>query len=357
MLEKNGILYSSQTEIRVLIVDDESYVCTTIKRWLEPEGYICTIASSVDDALSVLAHEQFELLISDITMPGKTGIDLLRIAKERFPNMAVLMATAIDNREVAIHALELGAFGYMIKPFDRNEFIINVVNAIERRRLGLISKEYESQLEREVSERTADIRQREEEMVLRLVWASEYRDDDTGEHIQRVGLLSAELARAAGWSPAQVDNMRIAAPMHDVGKIGVSDSVLLKPGKLTPEEFAQIKKHSEIGAKILGGSQVALFQLASEIALTHHEKWDGSGYPQGLAGEDIPESGRIVAIVDVYDALSSDRVYRKAFPDEKVMQIMNEGNGSHFDPRIFQCFLDVLPVFRLIQKKVKEGRA
>ncbi len=337
---------------RILIVDDETYICRTISRWLEKEGYDCLIANSTDDALKVLGENKVALVISDINMPGRSGIELLRAIREGYPETSVLMATAVDNRDVAIRALELGAYGYMIKPFDRNEFVINVVNSLERRRLTLRSREYEKQLEREVLQRTAEIRNREEEIALHLVWASEYRDDDTGEHIRRIGMFSAELARSLNWNPEKVEHLRVAAPMHDVGKIGIPDQILLKPGKLTPEEFETIKKHTVIGANILGHSKIPLLKLAATIALSHHEKWNGSGYPQGLRGEDIPEAARIVAVADVYDALVYDRVYRPAFSEEKALAIMEEGRGSHFDPRIFDCFLKNLPKLQQIRKDV-----
>lgn len=337
---------------QVLIVDDEKYICVAIKRWLEPEGYECIVAHDYDQALNCLENYPVDLLISDVNMPGKSGVELLRITKERYPYIAVLMATAVDERNVAIHAVQLGAYGYMIKPFDKNEFIISVAAALERRRLEMEGKEYEHRLEQEVRDRTADIRNREEEIALRLVWASEYRDDDTGEHIRRLGLFASILAEALHLTSSFVDDIRVAAPMHDIGKIGVSDNILRKPGPLAPEEFEIIKKHAEIGAGILGGSNIPLLQLASEIALSHHEKWDGSGYPQGLAGEGIPEAARIVAIADVFDALSYDRVYRKAFSEEKVLQIMHEGKNRHFDPRIFECFISVLPSFREVQHDI-----
>jgi putative two-component system response regulator len=342
---------------KILIVDDESFICTMISRWLEPEGYVCAVASDVKEALEILSRETFDLLISDINMPGRTGLDLLATATEQYPDMAVLMATAVGQRETAIRALEAGAYGYMIKPFDKNEFLINVVNALERRRLTMESRAYEQRLEEEVRERTADIRNREEEIATRLVWAAEYRDDETGMHIKRIGLLAAKLAETLGWSLATVDDMRVAAPMHDIGKIGIPDHILQKPGKLTKEEFDIIKTHSEIGAGILGNSDIPLLQLARDIALSHHEKWDGSGYPQGLSGEAIPEAARIVALVDVYDALVNDRVYRPAFPDQEAIQIISMGAGQHFDPRVYEAFMRVLPDFKVIRQEVDSDMA
>lgn len=335
----------------ILIVDDEPYVCITISRWLEPEGYNCRIANSADEALALMAERPSQLIISDINMPGRSGLDLLRDLRVAYPDTGVLMATAVDSRDVAITALQMGAYGYMIKPFDKNEFIINVANAMERYRLALQSKEYEKRLEEEVRERTADIRKREEEIALRLVWASEYRDDETGEHIRRIGLFAAELAEALGWSPADVRDIRVAAPMHDVGKIGIADSILLKPGKLTPEEFEVIKTHTTIGAQLLDHSDISLLRLASSIAMSHHERWDGKGYPNGLKGEAIPQAARIVSIVDVYDALVYDRVYRPAFPEEKALEIIHAGKGSQFDPEVYECFINNIDTLRSIRKK------
>jgi len=353
-IARNSLMRFESTDKRkadILIVDDEKYICVAISRWLEPEGFNCVMAHDYNEALACMENQEFQLLIADINMPGKSGIELLRVTKERFPRTAILMATAVDERNTAIYALELGAYGYLIKPFDKNEFMINVASALERRQHELRSKEYERRLEQEVRDRTADIRNREEEIALRLVWASEFRDDTTGEHIRRIGMGSAILAEALGHSKSFVDDIRVASPMHDVGKIGVPDHILLKPDKLTPAEFEIIKKHTEFGAGILGGSDIPLLQFASEIALTHHEKWNGSGYPQGLAGEDIPEAARIVAIVDVYDALSFDRVYRPAYSEEKVLKILQQGKGAHFEPSIFECFMDILPVLQLVQIK------
>ena len=195
-------------------------------------------------------------------------------------------------------------------------------------------------------ERTAEVRRSQSEIAMRLMAASEYRDDETGAHIRRIGLFAAALAEKAGWEPQAVGDLQLAAPMHDIGKVGIPDAILLKPGKLTAEEFEAMKGHTTIGGRILGDTDIALLRLAKEIALSHHEKWDGSGYPRGLAGEAIPQSGRIVALCDVYDALVSHRVYRPALPEEEALDIMTKGRGSHFDPELFDCFLQTLPEFR-----------
>lgn len=337
---------------KILVVDDEPHICSLVCRWLNIDGYTCRTANSADQAIELMTGENFSLMVSDIMMPGKSGIELLRETRGLYPNMAILMATAVDDRETAIKALELGAYGYMIKPFERNEFLINVTSALERRRLYLISKEYEHNLEQEVRDRTEDIRKREEEIALRLVWASEYRDDDTGQHIRRIGLFSEVLAKGLNMPPTTVDDIRVTTPMHDIGKIGISDTILLKPGRLTPEEFNKVKEHTVIGANILGGTDIPLLQLAGQIALSHHEKWDGSGYPHGLIGNTIPIAARITALVDVYDALVYDRVYRPAFPEEKALAILTEGRENHFDPDVHDCFMDNLSNIKHIREEL-----
>ncbi|MHB8810424.1 MAG: HD domain-containing phosphohydrolase [Desulfobulbaceae bacterium] len=346
-------LYTSPRTInmasaRVLAVDDEPDLCRMIAIWLHREGIACDTAHNVAEAVARLEQQHYDLVVTDIMMPGKSGIDLLDITRERFPATAIIMATAVGSRETAVATLEKGAFGYVIKPFDRNELVINVLNALERRRIILEHADYEKHLEQEVRDRTADIRNREEQIVLHLISASGYRDEETGEHIRRIGLFSAVLAKQLGLNQEQVDNIRIAAPMHDVGKIGIPDKILRKPGKLTEEEFAIIKKHPIIGARILGDPEIPLLAMAHDIALYHHERWDGSGYPYGLAGAAIPLVAQIVTAADVFDALSNDRVYRDALPEEQVLAIMAAGRGSHFNPEIFDCLLGMLPEFRNI---------
>ncbi len=213
----------------------------------------------------------------------------------------------------------------------------------------------ESNLAEHVRQRIGEVRKQEEQFVLRLTSAIGRRTDETPGHVKRIGLFSAELSKAyLGWEAKEVDDIRIAAPIHDVGKIGIPDSILLKPGKLTSVEFEIVKKHTEIGAGIMKGSNFEVLKTAGEIALSHHEKWDGSGYPHGLAGEAIPESARIVAVADVYDSLISDRVYRPAFPEAEALSVMKECNGSHFDPKILECFFDSLSKIRRIRQEVEE---
>ena len=224
---------------------------------------------------------------------------------------------------------------------------------LQKARENTLIRDY---LEEEVRRRTADIRRREEEIALRLVWASESRDKETGDHIRRIGLYSEALAKAIGWQGQQVDDIRVAATMHDIGKIGIPDSILRKPGKLLPQEYEIMKTHTEIGAKILEDSDVPLLQMAKEIALCHHERWDGSGYPQGLVREAIPQSARIVAIADVYDALVNDRIYKTAESEEKAVAIMSKEHRTSFDPEILGCFFRLLPDFCRIREEFSGTR-
>ena len=339
---------------RVLIVDDEPYIRELLVRCLDNEGYRAQSASGAAEALDALGEQDdYALLVSDINMPGMTGMELLATVRVRHPDVAVIMVTAVDDRKTAIQALKLGAFGYVIKPFDLNELAINVANALERRRLGLLSQAYQERLEEEVRKRTGQIRMREEEIALRLVAAAEFRDTDTGAHIRRIGLYSAVLGEALGWSAAMVDDLRVAAMMHDIGKIGVPDSILLKPAALTPEEFEIIKQHTVIGSRILQDSHVPLLEMAREIALCHHERFDGTGYPRGMAGLDIPEAARIVAVVDVYDALVHSRVYRPAVPEDEVLSMLREDRGRHFDPHVLDAFLSSVDAMREIRERVQ----
>jgi putative two-component system response regulator len=295
---------TERTATRILVVDDEPTICHLVSRLLEKQGYACDTCESATEAIQKIEAGAYELVISDIMMPGMSGIELLAKIKKTHPDIALIMLTGVDDHETAVRTLDLGAFGYVIKPFEANELIINVVNSLRRRELEMERNRYEDRLEGEVRARTAEIRATQEEITLRLVT--------------------------------------------------VADAILKKPGKLTDQEFDLIKEHTTIGARILEGSQIALLNLARDIALYHHEKWNGNGYPLRLCEENIPLCARIVAICDVYDALINDRVYRPALPEDKALTIMKEGRGTHFDPRILDLFLNQLPQFHAIRKKIKE---
>jgi len=339
---------------KILVVDDDPVVCEILSRALDSEGFDCHTAATAEEAWSLLNGDGFDLLVLDIRLPGRSGIELLAMAKKVFPELAVIVLTVVDDRPTALRAVKLGAHGYLVKPFEINEVIIQVYSALEHRRLDLVTRDYERRLAQAIRDRTRELRHSQEQIALRLMTALEYRQDETGAHIRRMGLYSEVMARLLGRPPQYAEMLRLAAPMHDLGKIVIPDAVILKPSRLTADEFEVMKTHTTVGARILQGTNIPLLEVAREIALSHHEKWDGSGYPRGLAGPDIPETAQIVAILDVYDALVHDRVYRPAMHEEEALKIIREGKGSQFSPRIFEAFMQALPELRSVRERVGE---
>jgi len=336
---------------RILIVDVEPQTSKMLAGWLEAGGYECVIAGDINEASERLEQGDFSVLLADIAIPEKSGLEWVAKIKEGHSDVAVIMVAGEEERRQVVQFMKVGAYGSVAKPLDQDEVTLHVANAVERSRLLLARQQIQTN-----GQRSVGIGRREENTILRLVWAAECRDEATGDHIRRMGLYSGGLAEALGWDPQAAEDMRLAATMHDIGKIGVADGILLRAERLTSEEFSVLKRHTEMGARILEGSDIPMLQMARDIALCHHERWDGSGYSQGLTGEEIPESARIVAILDVYDALSHSRVYRPAHPEDEVTAIMADGRGKHFDPRIFDVFLEVKPTFQSIRRKVeKEG--
>ena len=333
---------------KILIVDDEPHVCGLLARWLAGDGWDCVTAANAGEALTLLARQPFEVVITDLNMPEHDGMWLLDELTERYPDTAVLMLTALLDTKRAIEALTKGAVGYLLKPVEQTELVFQANRAWERNQLIRERREHLIHLERRVHEQTLALRKAQEETIHRLMVASAYRDEETGAHIRRTGLFSELLALHAGWSVAEAEQLRLAAPMHDVGKIAIPDVILRKPGPLTDAEFEQMKQHTVIGARMLAGSTSPVLQMAEQISLSHHERWDGDGYPNRLSGERIPETARIVSIVDVYDAISHDRIYRPAMPEELVLEIMRRGKGTHFDPRLLALFLDNYDQFQAI---------
>ena len=340
--------------VQILVVDDESYVAEVLFRWLTDEGYQCDTASSGEAALTAIGKETYAVVLLDHDLPGMSGADVLAVLHDQHPEISALMVTGVDDREKSQRCIELGAYAYLVKPFDQREMLINVAGALEDRSRKLEAIRAHGALEQKVRARGEDTRHREEEIALRLVAAAEYRDEETHAHIRRIGMFAEILARALGWDPQAVDDIRIAAPMHDVGKIGIPDGILLKPGKLAPEEYEVIKLHTEIGARMLADSDIPLLQMAEEIARSHHERWDGAGYPRGLKGEAIPSVARIVAIADVWDSLTHDRSYRPAFSEERALLMMRDERGKHFDPAVFDVFVETLPAFRRVARHVAD---
>jgi len=345
------MLKKMKSEIaHVLIVDDEPVVREVIRRALVREGFSCAVASSTSEATAYLREHEVELITLDVDMPGQSGLEWLPWLTTEFPDIAVIMLTAVGALDNAVGALTGGASDFLTKPVRFEELDLCVRRVLECRRLRLQKKHYTQRLEEENRSRKELLYSTDEQMVRLLVLASLYRDEETGAHIGRVGESSGLLAAAMGWTNDQVIQMRLAAPLHDVGKIGVPDGILQKRGKLTSDEFDAMKLHVAIGAKLLSDCESPTLKLAAEIALNHHERWDGLGYLHGLSGTAIPQSARIVAVVDVYDALTHDRVYRPAIPEEQALTIMREGRASQFDPEVFDAFFDVLPSIREVDK-------
>jgi putative two-component system response regulator len=342
----DSIPLGGQLQATILVVDDEAPVRNLLATWLAGRKYRCVRADSVAAARRCLETESIDLITADIKMPGGSGIDLLRHVLQSHPDLPVLMLTGNRDTESAIEALNAGAFGYLLKPARADEFLAQVSNGLELHRLRIERRRYTEGLEQRVREQTREIRLAHEETIHRLVHAAACRDLETGAHIVRTGVFSEILARAAGWAAAEVERIRMAAPMHDIGKIGVPDAILRKPAGLTPDEYEVMKQHTVIGAKLLARSNSSILVMAREIALCHHERWDGTGYPAAIAGEAIPEAARILSIVDVYDALTSDRPYRRAMKEEVVLQMMMGEQGRQFDPVLLATFFGVLEQIR-----------
>jgi putative two-component system response regulator len=345
----------------ILIVDYEKMVRRVVSEKLSGEGYYCVEAENAEQALDKLHESEIALVILDIKMPGKSGAELLPELRAMYPDTMVIMATASSDIQTAIQCMKMGAYDYFTKPFILDELALSVTRALEKRRLELEVRDYQQHLEQMVAQRTVELTQAMEgiklaslDTIYRLVRAVEYKDGGTGAHIRRMGQYSASIARKMGLNSSEVENILYAAPMHDVGKIGIPDKLLLKPGKLDPEEWEIMKKHTLIGAEILQGSDAEFIRLAEVIALTHHEKWDGNGYPKGLRGAAIPLAGRIVAIADVFDALTLKRPYKEAKSIEQSLNIIKEGSGSHFDPEIEDAFFSAIHEIIGIRQKNKD---
>jgi len=329
----------------LLIVDDEELIRQLLKVKFSAENYQCLTASNGIEAVELVKGIQVAVVLLDINMPGKTGIETLKEIKALRPDTEVIMATAINDIDVALKCIRLGAYDYAIKPFNLEVLIHITKRALEHRRLILENREYQLGLEKKVVARTEELRQALNQLkeasldtIFRLSRAAEYKDEDTGTHIRRIGHYVAEIANTMGLPSEQVEAFLYAAPMHDIGKIGIPDHILLKPGKLTPEEWEIMKQHTVIGASILEGATSEVIKQGAVIALNHHERWDGSGYPNGLKGENIPLGGRITAIADVFDALTSKRPYRpSSFSVPEALKMIEANVGKQFDHEIYQA--------------------
>lgn len=348
----------------ILMVDDEEVNLRLLETMLATAGYSNLIAvKDPRDVLGIYRANDIDLILLDINMPYMDGYEVMEqlavLEGDHLP--PIMMLTAQSMQEFRQRALDNGARDYVTKPFDANELLSRVRNLLEVQLAHKYMRDQNEILERKVAERTVELQNAHAEIhasrlqiVRRLGLAAEYKDEETGLHIIRMSKISALLGKRAGLDEGQCDLLLNAAPMHDIGKIGIPDHILLKPGKFEPEEWEIMKTHAQIGADILSGDDSPLLVMARDIAISHHEKWDGSGYPHGLSGEAIPLVGRITALADVFDALTSVRPYKKAWPTDEAVDYIIGQSARHFDPELVTHFQSGLPEILEIKEQYPE---
>lgn len=339
--------------MHILFAEDQETSRYFLASHLRALGHTVTEAANGQEALNSLTlnlfapdAEEIGMLITDWDMPIMNGVDLAKRARalREAQYLYIILLTGKTDFSDRLHGFaEGGVDDYVVKPFEIDELKLRIQVGIRVIEAERSLREYTLGLERIVRSQTQAIRETQSEIISRLFHAMLSRHAETGSHVRRIGIMSAYLAEKTGWTAEEVDVIRAAAPLHDVGKIGISDAILLKPGPLTADERLIIQQHASIGAKILSNSHSPIIQMAERIARWHHENWDGSGYPHRLAGEAIPMEARIVAVADVYDALRSDRVYRRGLPEEAVMEILLRGRGTKFQPELLDIFIKHLP--------------
>ncbi|WP_456396923.1 HD domain-containing phosphohydrolase [Desulfurobacterium sp.] len=336
--------------IKILIVDDELFNIKLMKKLVEKAidkvysifNFEIKTTTSSKKAIGIIEMDRPHLVITDIMMPEISGYTLIRETRKKYnmEELKIIVVTSLEDKESRVKALLLGANDYTVKPVDSVEFPIRIMNNIKLIENYILTKDKTLLLENAVAEAVKEIREREEEIIFRLAAATEYKDQFTGNHIKRVAEYCKLIAEKYGCDKKFVEDIYLASPLHDIGKIAIPESILGKKGKLTPEEWEIMKKHTIFGVEILKGTKIPLLKFASKIALYHHEKWNGKGYPEGLKEKEIPLEARITAIADVFDALTSVRPYKKAFSFEEAIKIVKSEKGKSFDPELLDVFIE-----------------
>jgi putative two-component system response regulator len=348
----------------ILVVDDEPQNIELLEAYLVPQGHEIVKAANGEEALGKLSGNQIDLILLDVMMPGMDGFEVTRRVRQDNTHrlLPIILVTALRETEDRVKGIEAGCDDFISKPVDKMELLARVRSLLKVKAYNDLMSNYRKELESEVTRRTEEIKHAFErtkaaslETIYRLSMAAEYKDKDTGAHIKRMSRYSAAVARRMGLDESTIETILYAAPMHDLGKIGIPDLILMKPAKLDPVEWEIMKQHTVIGAKILKGSDAEFIRMGETIAQYHHEKWDGSGYPNSLKGIAIPIASRIAAIADVFDALTSKRPYKEPFSVEKSLAIIREGRGSHFDPDVVDAFFAIQDEILTIKKQYGDG--
>jgi response regulator RpfG family c-di-GMP phosphodiesterase len=323
-----------------LLVDDEVLLARGLAEGLEQMGFVCRVAVGGREALRMMGECHPEVMVIDVRMPGMDGIEVLKKAQAADPDIGVVMLTGLNERRIAVEALKLGASDYLLKPVRLRKLSESIDEALERRRLVEEDRECQADLERKVVRRTRELEEAYEATVAGLLVALDLRQGQSSSHSERVTRYALGVAGKVGLDEAALEAIRLGGPLHDVGMIGVPDAILLKPEPLSDEEMAQVRRHPELGYKIV--AKVDNLSGALPIVLYHHERWDGTGYPDGLSGEEIPLIARIFAVADAYDSMISDRPHRKAMDKREAVAELRAGAGSRFDPAVVEAMVEVL---------------